>query len=161
MISVPSLQKTYDEFWSDDDAIIKPQLTGLESDKERQEKLAAWATSLRIARETGDWSGILSGNGEPTRFRLRIIPGDVARKLFDYNSNDRLAEVNALLVRAALVEIVGAHGFPDFKPTKDPDYANLGPIAPVAVTNLLDAIDRSIVNELAARVVARMTLPPK
>jgi hypothetical protein len=161
MIAAPSLQISYDDFWSGDDAILQPPtLPDAMPVAEKQKAMQAYVNALRVARETGDWQAILSARGEPTRFRFRQIAGDVARKLTDIARTGKASETNALVFRCALLEIVGANGFPNFKTAVDRDYVSLGPIAPVAVTNLLDAVSPEIVNELAACVVSRINLPP-
>jgi hypothetical protein len=161
MIAVPSLQNSYDDFWSGDDAILQPPASQETTPvAERQKAMQDYVVAIRVARETGDWNAIMSGRGEPTRFRFRQISGDVARKLTDIARTGKASETNALVFRCALLEIVGAAGFPSFKTAVDRDYIALGPIAPVAVTNLLDAVSPEIVNELAACVVSRINLPP-
>lgn len=152
MIRPPSQQHEYDLFWSGDDAITKPATDA--TDEER----ALFVHRLEVARDTGDWSQIISG--EPTRFRMRQVPGDVFRKLTDLSGKLGVFSLNHLIVRAALVGVSNLHGVRDVRLIVDEEHG-LGRIAAPDIPNLLDAIDVGIVNELANEVARRFITRPK
>jgi hypothetical protein len=152
MIRLPSIQKQYDTFVSIDPAILQLERGDLDD--------AAWAKAqedhahkLEVARETGDWSALMAGTGEPTKFTLRPVPGGMFRTLLDWLLGSKIggAQYNQLLVRAALVAVtnLGEHK------VKHGHFDGLGRIASVETTDLLDSLDLRIVNELAAVVQAR------
>lgn len=158
MIRPPSVQRTYQAFFSGDPAIV--QLPADATDDQRKEH----AHRLKVALETGDWGPILSGEGDPTRFTLRFVPGDIFEKIIDRailpnDSQLRIGprEYGTLLVRAALIEVSNA-GDLQIKFDKHPW---LGRIASAETVNELYAIDRRIIGELAEYVQERQTLDPK
>ena len=145
----PSLQKTYDEYSPYDPAFTQLAADATEDDRK------AWFALVETARETGDWSTLLVPGGNPTKFVLRPLPGDVYRALSDMwqlGRND--SQITALFFRAALkavsnledhateVKLTTAAGVP-------------GKIADVAVANMLDALDKRIVADLGDAVIKR------
>lgn len=152
MIRLPSVQKHYDMFVSVDPAFVQLERGDLDD--------AAWAKAqeehadkLRVARETGDWSGLLAGTGEPTKFTLRPIPGTMFRTLVDWLHGAKIgpAMFASLLVRASLVSVTNLG---DHKVTPV-TFDGLGKIASHTTTDLLDEIDLRIVAELAEVIQAR------
>ena len=151
MIRPPSLQRNYDTFYSGDESFT--QLVRGDMDD------AAWAAAVKerirvigVCRETGDWSQMLSGKGEPSKFTLRQVPGDVFRALVDGWVGKRYgaAEFNQLMFRAAIVSVTNI-GDAKVEQGVDDHYPQLGKIATTAITNLLDGTgDMAIVNEIAS-----------
>lgn len=168
MISaLPSLIKTYDEYYSGDPAFV--QL----SPNASEEELKQYIARRKVARETGDWSGLLApGGGKPTKFKLRPLTADLEGALNDYRvSSSGVAmdsTVTLLTVRAALIAVIGfanpENGM-DFIVQRDvdPRFPALGTIATPEVVNALwqvrDAADRQvgplIVSELCQTILMR------
>lgn len=174
MIRPPSNQKTYDEFWSRDPAFIQPpsaptfavdgdELADKAAREAHLQALRDHQRLVRNARETGDWSALLAGAEQPTRFIMRPLPGTLFRVIVDLVMSERVgeAESNMLMVRAALVGVANL-GDVDVKLALDPAYPKLGKIATVDVPNLLDSVDPKIVAELAETIRDRcMGVSPK
>lgn len=101
MLKTPSLLKDYAFIYSGDPALRLP-----DDEKEREH-------ALTVARETGNWSAILSGNEEPTVFHLAPLTGSQFDWLRGEVSRRGLVDVEqaALAVRLALrkVENFGTH----------------------------------------------------
>lgn len=146
MIRPPSNQNHYDMFWSGDPAFV--QLDDNPTDAQKEEHTRKW----RIARETGNYGGLLIEGMQPTRFVVRPLPGDCNRKLIDRMFAGRIGglELNALVFRAALVDVVG---FGDFKVKMV--ESEFGPIASHEITNALDESARGCVNELGIEILNR------
>lgn len=161
MIRPPSNQRTYDEFWSGDEAFLQPPTKPAAGADDAElaahaEQLEAHERKVKVARETADWAPLIIEGGEPTRFELRVLPGDVFRRIVDmWQGNDiGSAEANLLLLRAALVGVVNL-GKASVTLAPDRQYPRLGPIADVSVPNLLDRVNPGIVAELATSIRTR------
>lgn len=154
MIQLPSNQKPFDVFVRADPAIAKLERGELD-DKAWDEAKKAYEHKIEVALESGDWTDVLSGHGEPTRFTLRHIPGWLQRRLADRALNGKIgqAEFYLQMVRAALVAISNAGGI-EYKSESEADF---GPMASMKLMSQLDAIDKDIVNELARFVIHRST----
>lgn len=160
MFRLPSLQHEYDEHCTLDPAFIQaPTAPGPDATPEErlafEEKLEDHTRRVKVARETGDWSELrLDGSGEPTKFRLRNLPGDVFRKIVDMVNDGSLggAMSNTVLLQAALVGVSNLPGVKEVKPTNHPI---LGKIANTEIPNLLDRVDPRIVAELGAAIRER------
>src|SRR5262249_51474432 len=65
-----SLLREYDDVFSGDPSFVQPGDTP-EAKKEH-------AAKVKRARETGDWSALqMTGAQQPTKFKLRPLPGDI------------------------------------------------------------------------------------
>lgn len=109
------------------------------------------AAKVKRCRETGDWSGLLIQGATPTKFVMRPIAGSQLRWLTDQlGRTDEfrigLGVALALLFRCAFVDV---HNLGIEVDAKTSQHRDLGSIASVKVTNLLDSIDASIVAEIA------------
>lgn len=165
MIRPPSNQKTYDEFWSGDPAFVQPPAEPAEDAddatiKKYREAVDDHVRKLKHARATGDWSALLAGADQPTRFVMRPLPGHLFRMITDLVTSERIgpAETNGLILRAALVGVVNL-GDVEVDHKTDSTYPKLGKIATVDVPNLLDRIDIGIVAELATSIRERAMSP--
>lgn len=165
-IRPPSLQHTYDEYYSGDDAFrqLRPEPAAAEAEdyarwcEERDEHHRQW----RVARETGDVRPLLTDEqAQPTRFQLRPIPGDAYRKLIDMAISNTLGsqELDHLLFRLALVGVANLSEQTPRGPRtakvetmRHPDF---GVIARPDIANLLDSVDYRILAELSAAIRSR------
>lgn len=159
MIRPRSLQHTYDEFWSGDEAFAQPPDPPSST---REQDPAAWAAwdeqfaehqlKVKVARDTGAWDALrVDGSDEPTKFVLRPVPGDVFRKVVDAVSQGEVGGTEAvlLLFRLALVEVVNLAGVREVKRAKHPRF---GDMAGVEVPNLLDRVNPAIVGEIGTTI---------
>lgn len=137
----PSNQSTFDMFWSGDPAFVQGD------GKEHEKK-------LEIARETGDWSGLIIQGQTPTKFVSRQIPGELKRRILDRYQAGKLGpyELDALLLRMAIVDVIGLGDF-KLKFTMSDEW---GKIASADLTNALDACAPGAVTELSLQVFNRM-----
>jgi hypothetical protein len=138
---LPSNKQTYDLFWSEDPAFVQ----GEGSEHERK---------LEQARETGDWSALLVQGQIPTKFVARQVPSEIRRRLLDRYSAEKIGgrELDALLVRVAIVDVVG---FGDFKLgfAKHEDW---GRVASSELVDAMDAYAPGSITELALQIFNRM-----
>lgn len=137
----PSNQQTWDAIWSQDPALVQGEGT------EHRRK-------LELARETGDWSPLLIVGQVPTKFVLRQIPGEFRRRIIDRLNAGRIGgqELDALLVRLAVVDVVALGGF-NLKFTIDEEW---GRLATYELCNTLDDHAPGCVGELAVQIFNRM-----
>lgn len=169
MLRPPSNQRPYDEFYSRDPAFVQlpdsEPLSKLEPEARaaRTRVVEDHERAIRIARETGDWKPLLAGEAEPTRFVMMPMSGDLFRKLGDLTLSDKLGglELDQLVVRIALVDVVnlGDTKVDRRRPHENPAFRELGKVASVDITNLLDSIDRRIIGELGGLVMTRARGP--
>lgn len=152
-INPQSLIKTYDEFSQFDPAFR--QL----ADDAPEDEVAAYAATVERCRETGTWTELLVEGQTPTKFRLRPIPGNVARALRDILSTRGPAEMASLYLRAALigVENLASREYAKAKLVNEPGIP--GQIADVDIPNQLDTANPMIVSELGALVFKRAEAP--
>lgn len=148
-----SLQRQYDEYWSGDPAFVQP------NPKATEAELVEHGRRWRVARQTGNVAELLvDPQAKPTKFVLRPLPGSVFRRLADLVAGGKIgnAEVASLAFRAALVDVVnGGDECPKIELRPDRDHPELGKIAPLAVADYFDEIDKSIVGELSNLIQAR------
>lgn len=147
----PSNLREYDDFYSGDPAIV--QLADGATDDEKKEH----ARRLEVARETGDWSPILVDGQQPTKFVLKVLTGDVHRKLMDDYSGGRFG-LSALMQVAFRIALKGVVNCGDVTVNHQQDV-RYGKLAKADVTDALDAIDPAIVNELGGEVLRRAREP--
>jgi len=168
MLRFPSLIKAYDTHVSCDPAIkqppIAPASTASDDVKEAYARdVLAYVTALNAAHDTGDWSALILPGETPTKFVLQPIDAETFRSLCDLamlpESSSRHigpAQEQALLVRLALVDIVGV----DFKVKREPDPKHGWVMAQPEVIKLFDALNRRIVGELAQAIGRRSFASP-
>lgn len=113
MIRLPSIQKNYHAFFSDDDALVQPPPhPGEDAD---ESALADWETAVsehtakvRSARRTGDLSALKSGTAEPVKFVMRPMPFEGHAVINGMLQRKEPAEdVILLAAQLCLVEIEG------------------------------------------------------
>lgn len=163
MINPPSLQRPYDEFWSFDPAIVPPPddpPSDADDDVKGSFRAAVeeWKRRLDVARETGNWSAVTVPGMDPTRFTLEPITGQALREIrsrLEAGQLDMTHTAAPLAFRACIVKI--SNPSIEFKHERDKD---LGRLAPVSLTNKLDAIDPTIVTELGILCLTRGTQGP-
>jgi hypothetical protein len=163
----PSLSKAYDEFVSIDPVFVRPP--DPPSDDASEEDLAAYKTALeeyasklRVARQTGDWSGMLAPGrslADATKFTLLPVDFNTWRELVDRATQregtaGRIggAQLRALLVRLAVKAITGFET--KIERTEDPAWGYV--MAQPDVVNILDNVHPSIVGELGTRIAERL-----
>lgn len=155
MLRTPSLQRTTDDFWPGDPAFVQPpERAEGQSEETFLESVKEYESKLRVARETGNWSSMLGGgDGQPTKFVFRRIPGDVYRKLVDDAMFGRIGpgEYAQMMVRLALVDVVNL-GDAKVEIAKTERY---GRIATLDIVNRLDDITPHIVRDLAEEIRKR------
>ncbi len=152
-LRAPSLQSAFDYICSFDDAIATPP------DDAPEEARTAFAAAFGRALETAKWDEVLDPSKSPTRFQLRLIPGDQLRKLLVDFSGDLDIVALSMAVRIGLRGISGLDKVPTFKWFEHERY---GSIVDVAIVDFLDSINRDIVNELGRFVLGRsINLAPK
>lgn len=147
MLKPLSAQKPFDTYYSGDPAIF--QLDATSTDEERAE----YVHKYKLARQSGNWTGLIVDGQTPTRFTFRIIPGDLRRKLYDRlpkdqdgnTTGDSSSEWWTLVFRCAITEIANC-GELKVERVRDNDLGAV--IATPDVTNALDEITPFIVNEL-------------
>jgi hypothetical protein len=149
MLRLPSAQKTYDDFYSGDPALVQ---LGADASKAQHEERVR---KLAIARKTGDWSEFRIEGQLPTKFGMRLIGSEPLRKLRDLHEKDGLTNVwAALCFRCALVDVTNLGDFSVRRSIVD-RYPELGAIATEDVCTVLDGIDPDIVNELGVAAFVR------
>ena len=77
MIRPPSLQHDYDLISAHDEAIAAPPVDASDEDK------AAFDAKLAIARDVGDYAGLLVEGKQPTKFTCRPVPQSIMRRIVD------------------------------------------------------------------------------
>ena len=165
MIRPPSLQRTYNEHWSEDSSFEQAPVSPSEgaTDEERAAYVAAmatYATRAEVAWETGDWSGLrVAGAGEPTTFVMRPLSTEQFCKLADMRSAG-LGE-NELAAYAFRCALVSVSNLGDVK-VSFVDDEKLGRIASLAFlteAGAVGALGTRLVRELGARTLMRARGP--
>ncbi len=153
----PCLQKTYDEFYSGDPAFEIPEPGA--TDEQRGE----YARRVTVARETNGWAALLKPGGNPTKFVMRPIPGDVFRRVVDAFQAGKFGSLTAqhICFRAAIVSVVNLDDGTDEK-IVPVSLDGIGQVASPQIANRLDALDPTIVAELGDEAFRRaQALAPK
>ena len=162
----PSLSKSYDEFVSIDPAFVQLPLLADDATEEQREQFKVdveeYLTKLRVARQTGDWTGMLRAGEKlenATKFTLLPVDGNIWRELLDRatqreGTHGRIggAQLRALLVRLAIKSIVGFAT--KIERTVDDDWGYT--MAQPEVIDILDKVHPSIVGELGTRIAERL-----
>lgn len=166
-IRPPSLQSQYDDFFSGDPALIPEPKLAADADEKAiaAYKLACdeYLTKLRVARETGDWTAILVGTEQPTKFVMKQISGDAYRGLLDMHRAEKVGpgKANQLAFRCAITKVVDS-GLPEASTKVTAfNHPDLGKIASVAISDYFDSIDTRIVSELGGEAMRRVSIGPK
>lgn len=147
----PRFAGPYDLISIYDDAIappVKPERVDGESDDafaaRCRDAADTYDRRLLAARQTADWTGILIAGREPTRWRVRMIPGPRFLAWERHTADLSDVERCALLLRMAIVDV--ANWIPGFKigaPVEHTDDrgapTGLGPMAPASVIDSIFA----------------------
>jgi len=109
---LPSHTNPAPAFVTTDDALIQPpELADKATDEQRAEwekALEEYAAKLRVARQTGDWSGITLPGKQPVRFILRPMPFEGHATIAGMRQRGEPPEsVLLLAVQLCLVDIEG------------------------------------------------------
>lgn len=109
--------------------------------------------TLEAAKETGDYSKIVSEGAKPTWFHLRIIPGSAMREIYAAMNAGEVSAFKqpAIAFRCAITKIEPIEGV-TLKFEDDPKY---GKIATDQVVDDLDRIDPAIITELGYYALGR------
>lgn len=166
MIRLPSLFRPYDAYVSVDPALKPaPELPSDATDEQRKAS-AEYIATLVSCIDTGDWSALLIPGQTPLKFVLQHLDRTAFRSLIDRmglpeNNARHIGEKlgQALLVRLALVDIVGAEGL-RVRREADPQWDGWV-MAQSEVIQILDAADPRIVGELALGIQRKAVLGPK
>ena len=149
-MKLPSLQRESSFVWSEDPALDAPALDATDEAK------AEWKRRMGVARDTGQWSGLVKAGRKLTLFNVRLIPENLWRSLVDEIAAESMGvrAGNALVVRLALRSASELDGF-DGKPyTVDLKHAEKwGQIATEDAIDLLAAYYREQVRQNPDREV--------
>lgn len=113
MIRLPSLQENYSAFFSGDDAIIQPppppaQDADKKAVKAYKKALEEYATKIRVARQTGDLSGVTVEGKHPVKFLVRPMPFEAAAVVMGMRERGEPDEdIILLAARIVLLDIEG------------------------------------------------------
>lgn len=165
----PSLQSNYDDFFSEDPALIpQPEQplpdAGPEAKAAYVKAVDEYLTKIQVARDTGDWGAITLEGQTPAKFVMRPMPGTLYRTLVD--ARERAvnpighAMFHQIAFRGTIVKVVdGTLGDEaSFKLTRDPEF---GLIANQSIADLMDRISVRIITELGGEALRRIALRPK
>lgn len=164
MIRFPSLQKTYDDFYTGDAAIIpRPEAPSTSASTEEieayQAALKEWGTKIKAAKETGQWGPVLVPGGVPTKFVMGQVDRNAWRSIVDRMQLPEenklhigLTQLSSLLFRLAVREVPGI----EVKVTRYVDEQWGWEMAQPELVTLLDMADPKIVGELSAGVWQRL-----
>ncbi len=166
MIRPPSAQRPWDAFVtsSTEGAIVRPPAAP--SDGATPEEVEAfkvafeeWASKIRAARDTGDWSPVIVANEQPTRFTLDQLDPEAWRELQARAQLpadcDRRIEYAVLLMLLFRLAIRSISGWDKIEREPDPNWNNWM-MAPRRLVAQLDTLDKSIVGEIGALVLDRL-----
>jgi hypothetical protein len=158
MIKPPSLVREYDLVWSQDPALDAPVREHEESDDAWNERNAAWEKRLNVARETGDWSGVLKPGQQPTVFQCRRIRTDYWRRLQAEFGESGVIEATLTAVRLAVYGIANFGAVKIEREKGHPRYDDQ--LLAISVCDLLREFP-GLIEELASAVISRETQLPK
>lgn len=148
MIRPPSLQRTYDDFFSGDEALRRGATP---------EEKTEIARLIKVARETGDWRPLAVEGKQPTKFTFKPLSGDVYRTMVDMLTAREIgaAKMPQIAFRAAFSAVSNLGIDLDADQSKKVNHPKLGELASTQLTDLLDGCDVSIVTELGGEVLRR------
>lgn len=157
MIRPPSLQRTYNEHWSQDAAFYQPAADAT------VEQVRDYLAKLEVAWDTGDWSALrVEGGGEPTTFVVRPLGVEQLGKLRDLRSagmGDN--EISQLAFRCALVSVSNL-GDVKVKHVEDERFGRIASLSFLAEAGIFGDFGVQLVVELGTRVFKRANgIPPK
>lgn len=126
MIRPPSNQNYRDAFWSGDPAFV--QLAPNATDEQKEAHARLW----QVAKETGNYSGLIIQGQTPTKFVFKPMAGETYFALQDDLIAGRVGMLVATSIafRATIIEVVGFE-----KPR--PAETKYGTIATGDITNTL------------------------
>ena len=165
MLIPPSITTDYSMMYSGDPALDAPEAPPMDSSPDivscYELAKAEWAHRLTVARETGNWGGMIKAGHRPTVFRMRQIPGTIRRRLLDLcggEMSSRPTEFTSLCFRAAIVGIENL-GDEKAKVERAHDPILNASIATSTIVDRLDDIHLGIVGELGEAVLMRAIRP--
>ncbi len=158
MITPPSMVRDYDLVWSKDPALDAPVREPDESDDAWAEREAAWEKRLTVARETGQWDGVLKVGQKPTIFRCRRLSTVHWRRIQADWLSDGPVETVLTALRLA---IQGIENFGSIKIERERGHERYGDALLAShVVDMLRDID-GLIDELGLAVIQRETTVPK
>lgn len=135
-MKLPSLTQSSTWVWSEDPALDAPALDATEDVRKE------WARKLDVARDTGQWDGLVKAGHKLTKFTLRIVPALLWRKLIDSMGGELgVREANSLAVRLALTAVSDLDGFDGRPFVVDQHLKHLDGYGKVAGPDVLDLLD--------------------
>ena len=164
MIRPPSSQRSWDAFTTADPAIIQPPERpgddASEADRVAHiEAASAWASKIKSARDTGDWSPIVLEGQQPTKFTLGHVDRNVWRTIQDRATlpADNPRHIGQVVLFALLfrLSVRAIAGWDKFERLPDAAWDNWT-MAPADLVNKLDEINPAIVGELGMEVFKRL-----
>lgn len=164
IIRPPSSQKSWDTYCSKDSAFKQPPKPPGDdaTEDERNEYIVTiekYQATLKACQETGDWSPLLVEGGQPTKFILSPINGNVWRALIDRTVISQASPrfVGPVMTRTILFRLAlkGINGWDKIERSPDPEWDGWV-MAPADVVAQLDAIDPAIVGEIGQLVLDRL-----
>lgn len=165
MIRPPSLQRTYDDFFTLDPAFIQrpADLPADASDDEKAAHKSAvedYEAKIAAAKETGKWEAVLVPGAVPTKFVVGQVDRNIWRAILDRTwlppDSPRYigqAALVALLFRLAIQNITGFEVKVDRRP--DPKWDGWE-MASADIITTLDSIDIRIVGQIGTGVYGRL-----
>lgn len=173
-MKLPSLTQETSWAWSGDPALDAPVRKTGEAKKAWDARVTEWQRRLDVARQTGQWDGLLKPGATLTLFTVGYVPKLVFTRFEDEHRNGVLgvAEAMATAVQLGLRSVSNLDDF-DGKAFKveQRHHEKWGAIADAAVLDLLDAYYRHAkqadstvadpVYELGAFIISRQRgVPP-
>ena len=140
MIRPPSNQNAYDLIASTDEAINAPPADADDATND------AFNAKLNVARDTGDWSGLLIEGKSPTKFVCRVIPQTIMRRIADRMNEEGPSklgnlELVGLVLRLSVQEVTNLKDY-KVRHESSQEWGRL------ASADLLDKLPPDVVNEL-------------
>jgi hypothetical protein len=120
-------------------------------EKARDEHAALWKRAV----ETGNYDDVTIPGSRPTAFVLRHLGGMRRRKIYSAMQGVGTLEVDATLVRACVVSIIG----PDYKPKTTSQYGI--ELATEELIDWLDAAHPQLVATMAVSILKKAGAPGK
>lgn len=168
MIRPPSIQKPYDEFWSEDEAFEQrpadpPDNASAEAKAAHAAELAAYEAKLTAAVEHGHWHALrVAGGTEPTKFLVRPLPSDATGILFDMrDAGVGLNELFITTFRVALLSVSNLDGA-KVVPVEDDRFGKIASLAWMEQAGIVGTQGMRIILEIGARLLRRASpLDPK
>ena len=146
MIKPPSVQKTYDAFYSGDSAIVS--LPDEASDEQR----ADLAKRIERALQTGQWADVVVPGEQPTRFTMRPLGGEIAGELYamlrDARSQREQYVVWSLAFRLSIIDVKGLTDAGEVDFVVHPSFGRIATTAFLDRAGLKGDLGAAIITEL-------------